>query len=121
MAPTKSIDKKNALEVAVPALTVGTFVRAAVVANLVVATLVLIVFTGMALGDHDRGAVRVGLWLVPFVTLVVWSSATVLYVVFRAAGLVATLKRLIGQARSSRSGKSCVWDDWLDSPEPHHP
>jgi len=121
MAPTKSIDGKNALEGAVPAPTIWTFVHAACVANLLVATLVLIVFSAMALGDHDCGAVHVGLWLVPFVTLVVWSSATVFYLIFRAAGLMATLKRLIGQARSSRSNESCLWDDWLDSPELNHP
>jgi hypothetical protein len=60
-----------------------------------------------------------GLSLIPFVTLVVWSSATVVYLVVRAAELLRTLKRRIGHARSS--GKSGMWDDWLDILEPHHP
>ena len=120
MVPTESIDKTSALQGAVPAPTVGTFIHAACVANLLVATVVLIVFSVVALNEHAGATLQLGLSLIPFVTLVVWISATVIYLVFRAAGLVATLKRLIGQARSSRSGKSCVWDDWLDSPEPHH-
>ena len=72
-------------------------------------------------------------WLVPFVTLVVWTSAALLYIVPLAARQFGTLgrqlidrfgtlgRRLIERARSSPSGKSGVWDDWLDSPEPRHP
>ena len=120
MAPTKSIDKTKAFKSAIPDPGIWTFVHAAVVANLVVATLVLVAFIALALGVH-RSVLRLGLLLIPFVTLVVWSSATVLYLVVRAGGLLGTLKRLIGQARSSASGKSVIWDDWLDIPEPHHP
>ena len=122
MPPPKSIDRKNALKGAIPALTPWTFVRAAGAANLIVATLVLIDFSVIALGTHDGRAFQTVLWLVPFVTLVVWGTATVLYVVFLAARLLGTLeRRLIRPARSSSSGMSGVWDHWLDSPEPHHP
>ena len=117
MAPTKSIDETNALEVAIPEPTIWTFVHAAVVANLLVATLLLVVFSVMALGGH-RDVLELGLSLIPFVTLVIWGSATLLYLVVRAVGLLGTLKRLIGHARSS--GKSVIWDDWLDIAEPHH-
>ena len=118
MTPPKSIDKTTTLTGAIPDPTIWTFVHAAVVANLLVATLVLVVFIAMELGDHG-GVLRLGHSLIPFVTLVVWSSATVVYLVVRAIGLLGTLKRLIGHARSS--AKSGMWDDWLDIPEPHHP
>jgi hypothetical protein len=120
MTLPKLIDKTNALKGAVPNPTIRTFVHAAVVANLVVATLVLVVFIAMSFGVH-RSIWQLGLVLVPFVTLVVWSSATVLYLVSRVAGLLGTLKRQIRHARSSPSGKSGIWDDWLDIPQPHHP
>ena len=116
MPPTKSIEKTNALKDAIPEPTIWTFVHAAVVASLVMAAILLVVFSAIALGEH-RGAWQLGLLLIPFATLVVWNSATVLYLAFRAAGLLRTLKRLIGHARSSPSG---IWDDWLDIPEPHH-
>jgi hypothetical protein len=120
MAPTKSIDKANAFKGAVPDPTIRTFVHAAVVANLLVATLVLVVFIAMAFRVHPS-LLKLGLLLIPFVTLVVWSSATVLYLVCRVTGLLGTLKRLIGHARSAPAGKAGIWDDWLDIPEPHHP
>jgi hypothetical protein len=119
MAPTKSIDKTNALKGAIPDPTIWTFVHAAVVASLVIATLLLVVFSVMAFGDH-RGVFQLGLSLISFATLVIWSSATVLYLGFRAAGLLRRFRWLIGHARSSPSGKSGMWDDWLDIPEPQH-
>ncbi len=120
MPHIKSIDKTNAFKSAIAGPTIWTFVHAAVVANLVVAALVLVVFSAMALSEH-RGVLRMGLLLIPFVTLVVWCSASALYLVVRAAGLLGTLKRLIGQARSSPSGKPGIWDDWLDIAESHYP
>jgi uncharacterized membrane protein YoaK (UPF0700 family) len=70
MTPTKSIDKTIALKCAVPNPTIWTFVHAAVVANLVVATLVLVVFIALAFNLH-RSVLLLGLLLIPFVTLVV--------------------------------------------------
>ena len=101
MAPTKSIDKTNALKGAIPDPTIWTFVHAAVVASLVIATLLLVVFSVMALNEH-RGVFQLGLSLIPFATLVIWCSATVLYLVFRAVGLLGTLKQRIRHARSKR-------------------
>jgi hypothetical protein len=117
MAPTKSIDETNALEGAIPEPTIWTFVHAAVVANLLVATLLLVVFSVMALGGH-RDVLELGFLLIPIATLVIWGSATLLYLAFRAAGLLSTLKRLIAHPRSSPSGKSGIWEYWLDIPEP---
>ena len=77
MVPTESIDKTSALQGAVPAPTVGTFIHAACVANLLVATVVLIVFSVVALNEHAGATLQLGLSLIPFVTLVVWISATV--------------------------------------------
>jgi hypothetical protein len=116
MASTKSIDKTSSLKSATPDPTIWTFVHAAVVASLLITSLLLVVFSAKALGEH-LGAWQLGLLLMPFAILVIWSSATVLYLVFRAVGLLGTLKRLIRHARSKPSG---VWDDWLDIAEPHH-
>jgi hypothetical protein len=119
MAPTKSSDKTSALKAAIPDPTIWTFVHAAVVASLVIDTFLLVVFCTEALVGR-RGVGPQWLALILFATLVVWSSATVFYLVYRAAGLFRTLKRLIGDARSSPSGKSVIWDDWLDIPQSHH-
>ena len=89
-------------------------------ASLVVDTLVLITFSAMALGEF-RGILQVGLLLILLATLIVWSSGIVLYLVSRAGGLIGTLMRRIGYARPSRSGKSGIWDAWLDIPDPYHP
>jgi hypothetical protein len=119
MTPPESIDKTNALKDAIPNPTIWEYVHAAVLASLIVDTLVLVVFSVMALGDH-RGVLQLGLLLIPFATLVVWTSAIVFYLVFGAAGLLRTLKWRIRHARSKSSGKSGIWDDWMDIPEAHH-
>jgi hypothetical protein len=116
MAPTKSSDKTSALKAAIPDRTIWSFVHAAVGASLLIDTFLLVVISAEALGAH-RGDFRFGLWLIPFVTLVIWSSATVLYLKYRAAGL---LKKIKGRIRHARSKSSGMWDDWLDIPEPHH-
>src|SRR4051812_37528508 len=101
-------------------LTPWTFVRAAGLANLLVATMVFAEFSAIALVEHDPIAFRTGLWLVPFLTLVVWGIATVLCLLALAPrGLRALGRRQAGRLRSSPSVRSGVWDDWLDSPEPH--
>jgi hypothetical protein len=122
MASAKSIDKTYALQRVLPDPTIWTYVRAAVVASLVIDTQLMIVFGAAAFGGPPF-FLQLALWLIPFATLVVWSSASVLYLCrkFRAAGLLGMLTRLIGDARSSPSGKSGLWDDWLDIPEPHGP
>jgi hypothetical protein len=119
VALSKSIDRKNPLKGAIPALTPGTFVRAAGLANLLVTTLVFIEFSAIALVNRDGRAFQIGLWLIPFVTLVIWGTAAVLCVVALTPRWLWTLgRRLIGPAWSSPSGRSGVWDDWLDNPEP---
>ena len=75
----KPNDKLDPLEGARSDLTPWIFVRAAGLANLLVATLVFVEFSGMALVEHDPRAFEIGLWLVPFVTLVIWASAVVLF------------------------------------------
>jgi len=119
MSLSKSINGKNARKRAIPAVSPRPFVRAAVVANLIVAAQVSVVF---ALFTYDGKSFPYLLWLIPFVTLVVWGSATVLYLVPLASLWLGTFaRRLIGPVRSSPSRRSGVWDNWLDSPEPHHP
>ncbi len=74
----------------------------------------------MAIVNHDGGAFWTGLWLVPFVTLVVWSAAAVIFVGAAIPGRIRPIvRRLAGASSTSRSGRSGVWDDWLDKPEPH--
>jgi hypothetical protein len=121
MASQESIDRKNAPNGALPALTPWTFVRAAVVANLVVATLVFIEFSAIALVNHNGNAFQLGLSLIPLVTLVIWGTVTVIYVVHLTSWGLGRLGRLNGPARSSPAVRSGVWDNWLDEPEPRHP
>jgi hypothetical protein len=118
MSLPKSIDRKKAPSGAMPALTPWTFVRAASLANLLVATLVFVEFSVIEIVNHDGGAFLLGLLLVPFVTLVIWGTAAALCVLALAPRWLCTLGRLIRPARFSLSDKSGVWDDWLDSPGP---
>jgi hypothetical protein len=119
MAPPRSIDGKNVLQGAIPAVTPWTFIRAAGLANLLVATLVVIEFSVIALVQRDGRALHVGLCLVLFAMLVVCGASAVLGVVALTPGRLWRLgRRLIGPARSSPPDKSGVWDDWLDNPEP---
>jgi hypothetical protein len=97
-----------------------TFARAAGLANLLVATLVFVEFSGMALVEHDSWPFEIGLWLVPLVTLVIWASAVVLYFLALGPKAIRVLGRhLVGRPPSSPSAKSGVWDDWLDRPDRH--
>jgi hypothetical protein len=64
MTPTKSIDKTNALKDAIPEPTIWAFVHAAVLASLIVDSLVLVVFSFMALSDH-RGVFGTTGWTSP--------------------------------------------------------
>ena len=110
MAYLKPIDGKYAQKGAIPTLTLGTFVHAASVANLLVATLVFIEFSVMSLVNRDGRDFQMGLWLVPFVTMVIWGTATVMCVVALLPRWLCTLgRRLIGgRARSSPSKFGCM-------------
>jgi hypothetical protein len=120
MARTKSIDRKDANGPAIPGLTPWTFVRAAGLANLLVAAFVFLEFSVIALAQHDGRAFRMGLWLVPFVSLVIWGTAAVLGAVALAPRrLLALGRRLIGRAESPPSGSPGIWDEWLDGARPH--
>jgi hypothetical protein len=123
MAPPKSIDRNKAPNGAIPALTPWTFVRAAGLANLLVATLVFVEFSAIAIVNHDSRAFQMRLWLFPLVTLVIWGTAAVLCVLALTPRWLWTLRRRLigGPVRSSPSERSGLWDDWLDSPEPHGP
>jgi hypothetical protein len=122
MEPSKAIDRKNGPNAAVPDPTLWTFVRAASVANLLVATIVLVDFIALAVSNHDGKAFYMGLWLVPFVTLVIWGTSAVLFVGASTPKWLRMLgRRLSGTSRYFQSGRSGVWDHWLDSPEPHGP
>jgi hypothetical protein len=116
----KPIDKFDALDRARSDLTPWVFVRAAGLANLLVATPVFAVLSVRALIDHDPKAFEIGLGLGVSLTLVIWAIATVLCLLFLAPrGLRALGRRLVARSRTSLSARSAVWDDWLDSPEPH--
>jgi hypothetical protein len=118
MAQPKALDQKSVVKREIPALTIGTFVQAAIVANLIVGTLVFVEFSVMSLVNRDGRDFKMGLWLVPFVTLVIWGTASVMCVVALIPRWLSMFGRwLIGEpARSSPSDKLGVWDDWLDSP-----
>jgi hypothetical protein len=120
MIDPKPNHKLNALDGAKSDVTPWTFVRAAGLANLIVATMVFVEFSGIALVKREPDTFRLGLWLVPFVTVVVWGAATVLCLLTLAPGaLLALGQRLVARCRSSLSAGSGVWDEWLDSPGRH--
>ena len=120
MIHAKPIDKLYALDGARSDLTPRTFVHAAGLANLLVATVVFVEFSGMALVEHDPKAFQIGLWLVPFVTLVIWASAVVLYLLALGPRALRALgRRLVRGHRFFPAARSGVWDEWLDRPETH--
>jgi hypothetical protein len=122
MAPKKPIDRKNSQHDTIPAVTASTFVRAACLANLLVATLVFVEFCAIALFEHNGESFLLGLSLILMLTAVIWTTAALLGVVTLTPRRLWMLKhRLTGSSRSMRSGKSRVWDDWLDGPELHRP
>jgi hypothetical protein len=86
---------------------------------MLVATLMLIEFSAIALVDHDPKAMRMGLWFVAIVTLLVWATAALLYFLELAPRWLRALGRwLAARLRSPQSARSGVWDEWLDCPEP---
>jgi hypothetical protein len=120
MIDPKPIDQFDALAGARDDLTPWNCARAAALANLLVATMVFAEFSVMSLVEHDPKAFRMALWLVPFVTVVIWASTAVIYLLALASRALRPLgRRLVGRYRSFPSARSGVWDDWLDRPDPH--
>ena len=107
MIQPKPNDKLDAGNGARSELTPWSFVRAAGRANLLVATLVVAEFSGIALVKHDPKAFQMGLWLVPFVTLVIWVTAAVLCLLAPTPRELRALgRRLVGRHQSSLSASS---------------
>jgi hypothetical protein len=120
MSHAKPIDKLDIWDRARPEPTPWTFVRAAGLANLLVATMVVVEFSVIAWVDYDPKAFRFGLWAVPIVTLITWATAAVLHFLESFTEALRALgRRLVGGTRSFPSARRGVWDDWLDRPEPH--
>ena len=120
MSHAKPIDKLDIWDRARPEPTPWTFVRAAGLANLLVATMVVVEFSVIAWVDHDPKAFRFGLWAVPIVTLIIWATAAVLHFLeLFTEALRALGRRLVGRHQSFPSVRSGVWDDWLDGPDQH--
>lgn len=120
MSHSRPIDKLGALDGASSDLTLRNFAGAAALANLIVATMVFAEFSVIALAKHEPETFRLGLWLVPFVTVVIWVSTAVFYLLAVAWTSLGTLgRRLVGRHRSLPSARSGVWDEWLDRPLPH--
>jgi hypothetical protein len=86
------------------------------VANVLVATLVLIEFSAVAIVNHDDTAFAVGLSLIPPATVVIWVTALALFAcALTARWLLRRGRLLIATSRSSASARPGVWDHWLDS------
>ena len=120
MIHPRSNDQINTSGGARSDLTFWTSLRAAALANLLIAAPVLFGSCGIALVDHDPKALRMGLWFGAIVPPLVWASAALLYVLDEAPGWLRALGRwLAARRRTSPSARSGVWDEWLDSPEPH--
>jgi hypothetical protein len=87
----------------------GDFVRAAIVADLLVAAMLIVIF--MVLPQPNRPfAVRTGLWLILLSSLAVWGIYTLLYAVDR------TRRWFLRPAKASPLRKAILWDHWLDGP-----
>ena len=120
MAAQKSNDRKNVQHDTIDVLTPRTFVRAAGLANMVVAGAVLFEFCAIALFKHDGLLFLFGLAFIPIVTVMIWATAAVLgFVVLTPGRLWMIGQRLTGTSRSLTLSKSRLWDDWLDGPELH--
>jgi Cu/Ag efflux pump CusA len=116
MTQPKAIGEKSAVKREIPTPRIGTFARAASVANLIVGTLVFVEFSVISVVNRDGRGFQMGLWLVPFVTAVIWGTASVMCVVGLTPTWISMLGRWLigGAARSSPSARSGVWDHWLD-------
>jgi hypothetical protein len=120
MIHPKPINKLDILDGKRYEPTARNFAVAAGLANLIVATMVFVEFSIISLVEHNPKTFQMGLWLVPFVTLVIWASTAVIYLLALAPRVIRALGRhLVGRPRSFPSARSGVWDDWLDRPEPH--
>jgi hypothetical protein len=96
MIHPKPNDNLNASGGARSDLTFWTSVRAAALANLLIAAPVLFESCGITLVEHSPKAFRMGLWFVAIVTPVVWASAALLYVLEVAPGWLRALGRWAG-------------------------
>jgi hypothetical protein len=114
----RSIDGKSTQKAAIPSLTLETFVRAASAVNVIVGTLVFIEFSVFSLVNRSGRDLVLGIFLLPFVTLVIWSIAAAMCVLALGPKWLWSLgQRLIrGISPPRPMGSLGVWDDWLDSP-----
>ena len=122
MADQESIDKKKTLKRVSPLLEARTYVRTASLANLLVATLFLVQFSAIAIHNQDGSCFGFALLLVSITTLAIWCTAAVFFFFALAPRWLLLLGRsMVVTLRPSMSGRSGVWDRWLDSPEPLGP
>ena len=120
MSHAKPIDQFDSSAGTRDDLTPWNCARAAALANLLVATMVFAEFSVMSLVERDFKPFQLGLWLVPFVTVVIWASTTVICLPALASSALRALgRRLVGRHQSFPSVRSGVWDDWLDGPDQH--
>jgi hypothetical protein len=117
MRPTKPLDRWSSGDGVSPMLTPRTFVRAARLSSLLIIPLVMIEFSVMAAVFRDGNALLVGLTLLLFLTLAIWTTAAVLGgVTLLPRWLWMAGRRRLRRTRPSPREGSGVWDDWLDSP-----
>jgi hypothetical protein len=117
MTAQKPTGHKADRKATIPLITLGTFARAAGAANLIVGTLVLVEFSVFSLVNRAGRDILLGLWLILFVTIVIWTIASLMGVVVLGSKWIwnrghSLVRRVAG---SSPASASSLWDEWLDS------
>jgi hypothetical protein len=103
MNTAKPVAKRGVAVTEGDEVTVRTFVRAAGAANLLVAALLFVEFSVLAVVNRDSGAFLLIFWLVPFVTAVVWGAGAVLCCMFLAPSRLVSLWRTLRASDRSAS------------------
>jgi hypothetical protein len=98
-------------------LTARTFVRAACLSTILVGVGCSSAFLASALTFRDGTVLKVGLVLIPGLTVAIWVIAAVLGMALLLPTLLwAKIQKSVPRTDRWTCARSGVWDDWLDGP-----